>query len=170
MLIGYYYSIDSCFFYSEVNIILLGNELNIVKYLFDGRFFFFFEGVLLKVFFYFFFYFSLSQSVYSSWKSLKGIFFRSILNSLFFQYGHFKVEGRGYKLYHNLGNVVMKLGYSHLCYYLIPFQLFFFSKKKKSDFKIVGFNRSMIGDTLKSMQLFRIPNNYKKKGLFFATK
>jgi hypothetical protein len=161
-----FFYINNLYFYVELNTYLVGTELSFFKYKFNSSFFFF---IIDNIFY--FFYFSLlenSNNINSLWKKNKYLFFSFFKSNIFYNIKHLKLEGRGYKLYYYLNYVIFKLGYSHLCYFLLPLNVSFFSKKKKSHFKVVSLSNELIGNLLFRMQSFRIPNTFKKKGIFIA--
>lgn len=161
-----YFYINSLYFYVELNCYLVGTNISFFKYKFNSSFFFF----IMNNVFYFFSFFLLEQqsSIRVLWKRNKYLFFSFLKSNLFHNIKHLKLEGRGYKLYYYLNYVILKLGYSHLCYFLLPLNVYFFSKQKKSYYKVVSFSNDLIGNLLFRMQCFRIPNTYKKKGIFIT--
>ncbi len=161
-----FYFLKTLFFYVETNIYLVGTEISYFKYKFNSSFFFF---IMNNIFYFFTFYlFDVKNTIESTWKKNKYLFFSFFRSNLFYNIKHLKLEGRGYKLYYYLNYVILKLGYSHLCYFLLPFNVIFLSKKKKMHYKIISFSNESIGNLLFRMQSFRIPNTFKKKGIFIA--
>lgn len=161
-----FFYINSLFFYVELNTYLVGSDISFFKYKFNSSFFFF----IIDNMFYFFHFYLLenTSNIELIWKKNKYLFFSFFHSNLFYNIKHLKLEGRGYKLYYYLNCVILKLGYSHLCYFLLPLNVSFLSKKKKSHYKMVSFSNELIGNLLSRMQSFRIPNTYKKKGIFIA--
>jgi hypothetical protein len=162
MLINQCYIFSRLFFYNELNLICFGNFSNFYKYKYDSIVFLLKKGCFIFFFDYFFSFFFFPFKLY--WYYI----FKFFKFSFFYSIGHLKLEGRGYKLYPFFNQLIFKVGYSHLCYYLLPFSFFFFSKKKKSDFKLVGYSRDRLGNLLSCLQYYRFPNKYKKKGIFIS--
>lgn len=161
-----FFYINNLYFYVELNTYLVGTELSFFKYKFNSSFFFF---IVNNIFY--FFYFNLLENINTInilWKKYKYLFFSFLKSNIFYNVKHLKLDGRGYKLYYYLNYVILKLGYSHLCYFLLPLNVSFLSKKKKSHFKMVSLSNELIGNLLFRMQSFRIPNTFKKKGIFIA--
>lgn len=166
MLCSRYYNINSLFFYVELNSYLVGTSISFFKYKFNSSFFIY---VVDSIFYFFYFYLLENKEIiHSVWKKHKYLFFSFFKSNLFYNIKHLKLEGRGYKLYYYLNYVILKLGYSHLCYFLLPLNVYFYSKQKKSYYRIVSFSSDVIGNLLFRMQCFRIPNTYKKKGIFIT--
>ena len=161
-----FYFLKTLYFYVETNIYLVGTEISYFKYKFNSSFFFF---IMNNIFYFFTFcLFDNKYNIELTWKKNKYLFFSFFRSNLFYNIKHLKLEGRGYKLYYYLNYVILKLGYSHLCYFLLPFNVIFLSKKKKMHYKIIIFSNEVIGNLLFRMQSFRIPNTFKKKGIFIA--
>ncbi|MDF2698971.1 MAG: rplF [Haloplasmataceae bacterium] len=96
------------------------------------------------------------------------LFFVSILVGF---RGKFKIVGRGYKLHKKNNNLVFKLGYSHLIFKNLDLSLFLKKKEKKKLFyTIISLNNYLITNYINLFRTFRIPNVYKKKGIFNNTK
>lgn len=165
MLKKQFFFLHALFYYVELNVYLIGTNISFFKYKFDSSFFFY---IINNIFYFFTFRLLSNNKIYSFWKSNKYLFFSFLKSNLFYNIKHLKLEGRGYKLYYYLNYIILKLGYSHLCYFLLPLNVYFISKKKKSNYRIVSFSNSLIGNLLFRMQCFRIPNTYKKKGIFIA--
>lgn len=165
MLLNKYYILNSLFYYVESNFYLIGTHISFFKYKFSNSFFFYIENQI-----YYFFTYTLlfTNKLNLIWKEKKYLFFSFLRSNLFYNVKHLKLEGRGYKLYYYLNYVIFKLGYSHLCYFLLPMNMYFYSRQKKSYYRIVSFSNSQIGNLLFRMQCFRIPNTYKKKGIFIT--
>jgi len=165
MLKKQYYFLNSLFYYVELNMYLVGTNISYFKYKFDSSFFFY---IVNNIFYFFNFYLFSNDLIDLIWKKNKYLFFSFFSSNLFYNIKHLKLEGRGYKLYYYLNYIILKLGYSHLCYFLLPLNVYFSSKKKKSNYKIISFSNDLIGNLLFRMQCFRIPNTYKKKGIFIT--
>jgi len=165
MLKKQFFFLHSFFYYVELNTYLVGTSISYFKYKFDSSFFFY---IVDNIFYFFTFMLFKNKNIYSFWKMNKYLFFSFFKSNFFYNIKHLKLEGRGYKLYYYLNYVIFKLGYSHLCYFLLPLNVYFFSKKKKSNYKMISFSNDLIGNLLFRMQCFRIPNTYKKKGIFIA--
>jgi hypothetical protein len=166
MLLKHYFFLNSLFFYVELNNYIVGTSISFFKYRFNSTFFFF---ILNNIFYFFNFYLlEKKESIIHEWKKNKYLFFSFFRSNVFYRIKHLKLEGRGYKLYYYLNYIVFKLGYSHLCYFLIPLNVLFLSKKKKLNYKMVSFSNQIMGNLLFRMQSFRIPNTFKKKGIFIA--
>lgn len=161
-----FYNLVNVFYYVELNMYLIGTSISFFKYKFNDLYFIFINNN----FFYFFpFYlFSIGNSILNIWKKNKYLFISFFKSNLFYNIKHLKLDGRGYKLYYYINYVIFKLGYSHLCYFLLPLSIYFYSKQKKSYYKLVSFSISEMGNLLFRMQCFKIPNKYKKKGIFIA--
>jgi hypothetical protein len=162
MCLKEYYVFSQLFFYNELNMCCFGNFFNFYKYKSDSSIFFLKKGCLIFFYYYFFFchFFGLKKYQY--------YLFQFFNTSFFYSMGHLKLEGRGYKLYLFLNQLVFKVGYSHLCYFLLPFSFFLFSKKKRSYYKLVGYSKDYLGNILSYLQAYRIPHIYKKKGIFIS--
>lgn len=166
MKVRQFYYLNSVFYYVELNMYLVGTNISFFKYKFNSNYFFF---VLNNIFYFFSFF--LLVNPYSSfliWKNNKYLFLSYFRSNIFYNIKHLKLEGRGFKLYYYLNYVIFKLGYSHLCYFLLPLNVYFYSKQKKSYYRIISFSKDVIGNLLFRMQCFRIPNTYKKKGIFIT--
>jgi len=161
-----YYNLATVFHYVELNIYLIGTDISFFKYKFNNYFFIFVNNN----FFYFFPFhlFNVNEIIMDIWKKNKYLLISFFKSNLFYNIRHLKLDGRGYKLYYYINYVILKLGYSHLCYFLLPLNIYFYSKQKKSYYKLVSFSSSMMGNLLFRMQCFKIPNKYKKKGIFIA--
>lgn len=161
-----FFNINLIFYYIELNMYLIGTSISFFKYKFNSIFF-----IYIQDYFFYFFSFSLlafNNTVLLIWKKNKYLFFTFFKSNLFYNIKHLKLEGRGYKLYYYINYIIFKLGYSHLCYFLLPLNIYFYSKQKKSYFKLVSFSTFSMGNLLFRMQCFKIPNRYKKKGIFIA--
>lgn len=163
MLFKQYYFINSLFIYIELNNYLIGNYLDFFKYKLINELFIFFDGQFFSFFYYFFF-----SSNLLKWKFNAYLFFNFLSNHLFNKIRHLKLEGRGYKLYYFINYIILKLGYSHLCYYLLPLNIYFTSKKKKFNYKMISHSNDKAGNLLFKIQSFRIPNRYKRKGIYIV--
>jgi hypothetical protein len=151
--------LEQFYVYNELNFLVVSNGCTSIKIKYDNRCFFFVKNMCIICYCYFFFgYLNLSFQFLCF----------NVFQGMFYQFGHLKLEGRGNKFYDFFNFVVGKLGYSHICYYLLPFNILFFSKKKRTDFKIVSHNSFTVGNSLKCLRSFRFPNNYKKKGIFVS--
>lgn len=85
--------------------------------------------------------------------------------------GKFKIVGRGYKLHKKNNNLIFKLGYSHLIYKTLDLSIFLKKKeKKKLFFTLISLNYYLISRYISNFKSYRIPNIYKKKGIFNNTK
>jgi hypothetical protein len=82
------------------------------------------------------------------------------------KYIFFRLKGRGYRLYRDLNFITMKLGLSHLCYYLIPFEFLLHSDRKFQYSKVIGTSFYAVCMLTKQLQSFRLPRSYVKKGIF----
>jgi len=166
MICSRFYNINSFFIYIELNSYLVGTNISFFKYKFNSSFYIF----LLDNIFYFSYFFLLEKKeiINTIWKKHKYLFFSFFKSNLFYNLKHLKLDGRGYKLYYYLNYVILKLGYSHLCYFLLPLNVYFTSRQRKSYYRVVSFSTSQIGNILFRMQCFRIPNRYKKKGIFIT--
>ena len=162
MYFNQFFFFSQVVFYSELNLFFLGNFYNFYKYKFDSNIFFLKKGCFFYIYYYFFFYF------FSNWKFFQNYLMNFFQQSFFYSIKHLKIEGRGYKLYLYHNQLIFKVGYSHLCYFLLPFSFFIFSKKKKSDYKLVSYKKDYLGNILSRLQSYRIPNQYKKKGVFIS--
>jgi hypothetical protein len=161
-----FYYLNSLYYYIELNIYLIGTAISFFKYKFNNNYFFFIKDNI-----FYFYYFSLLlkfDDCLLLWKKNQYLFFSYLFDNLFYNIRHLKLEGRGFKLYYYLNYIIFKLGYSHLCYFLLPLNVYFYSKQKKSYYRIVSFSTPLIGNLLFRMQCFRIPNTYKKKGIFIS--
>lgn len=166
MEIKQFYYLHFLFYYVELNMYLVGSIISFFKYKFNNNYFFFIEN---NIFYFFSFFLLMDVCTYiNNWRNNKYKYLLFLRSNLFYNIKHLKLEGRGFKLYYYLNYVIFKLGYSHLCYFLLPLNVYFYSKQKKSYYKIVSFSKDIIGNLLFRMQCFRIPNTYKKKGIFIA--
>jgi ribosomal protein L6P/L9E len=96
------------------------------------------------------------------------LFIVSVLNGF---RGKFKIVGRGYKLHKKNNNLVFKLGYSHLIFKTLDLSVFLKKKeKKKLFFTLISLNYYLITNYINNFRSYRIPNIYKRKGIFNNTK
>lgn len=108
--------------------------------------------------------------------TLNRIIFKNILSrSLVSIYtgfrAKFKIVGRGYKLHKKNNSLVFKLGYSHLIFKILDFSLFLKKKeKKKLFFTLISIHYQKMSNYVRNFKLYRIPNIYKRKGIFNNTK
>lgn len=101
-------------------------------------------------------------------QSFISLFIVSVLNGF---RGKFKIVGRGYKLHKKNNNLVFKLGYSHLIFKTLDLSIFLKKKeKKKLFFTLISLNHYLISSYINSFRSYRIPNIYKRKGIFNNTK
>jgi len=77
-----------------------------------------------------------------------------------------KIMGVGYRFLTHLNLVVLKLGYSHLVIYLVPYALNIY-KKGKTSLIIFGSKHNLLSEIGMFIRLFRIPNVYTGKGIRF---
>jgi ribosomal protein L6P/L9E len=71
-------------------------------------------------------------------------------------------------MYNFLNYLILKLGYSHLCYFLMPLDIFLIRKSNKLEIKLKSFNKFILNQRLSIVQRFKIPNNYKDKGIYIS--
>jgi ribosomal protein L6P/L9E len=83
----------------------------------------------------------------------------------------FKIVGRGYKLHKKNNNLIFKLGYSHLIFKTLDLVVFLKKKKKKKLFyTLISLNSYLISSYVNIFKSYRLPNIFKKKGIFNNTK
>lgn len=119
-----FFNINLIFYYIELNMYLIGTSISFFKYKFNSIFF-----IYIQDYFFYFFSFSLlafNNTVLLIWKKNKYLFFTFFKSNLFYNIKHLKLEGRGYKLYYYINYIIFKLGYSHLCYFLLPLNIYFY--------------------------------------------
>jgi len=156
---------NDLFIYVELDSYIVGNELSYYKYKFYSMCFFYIEN---NIFYFLSLFFSENIISLNYLKRYKSLFFFLLRANIFGNTKHLKLEGRGYKLYSYINSIILKLGYSHLCYFLLPVNVLFISRKKKLHYKLFSFSDSLIGNLLYRIQSFRVPNTYKKKGIFIT--
>lgn len=154
-----FFFLNNLFLYVELNNFIIGSHISFFKYKLNEFYFFFIDSCIFYSYNYNLFYADL-------WKNVKSLLLKFIRTHVHYSIKHLKLEGRGYKLYYYYNLVIFKLGYSHLCYFLLPIHSYFYSKQKKTYYKIVSFSDNILGNLLFRMKCFRIPNKYKKKGIF----
>lgn len=164
MLVSKIFFSTGFFFYSELNHVIFSNGAIFFKYKYHSNFYFLKKKQFLFIFLYFFVY----TMSFDSIKYNIRILCKCVNNLMFYQSNYFKLEGRGYKLYNYLNFVICKLGYSHLCYYLLPFNMLFISRKKKAYHILVSHDKFMMGHVIKNLYSFRMPSKYKRKGIFIS--
>lgn len=81
----------------------------------------------------------------------------------------FRVVGRGYKTHARTFVISNKLGYSHLLFTVLPLQ-YRFGKRKRKDklnfWRIFGTDVNKLGNYLYTIEQYKIPNVYTKKGIY----
>lgn len=158
-----FFLLNHSFYYIELNTFLIGTFISFFKYKLNSFYFFFIDSRILYCHNYYLF-----RVDHCYWKKVKLLLLKFIRSHLYYNIKHLKLEGRGYKLYYYYNTIIFKLGYSHLCYFLLPIDTYFYSRQKKTYYRIVSFSDSMLGNLLFRMKCFRIPNKYKKKGIFIV--
>lgn len=160
-----YIYFSNFFFYIELDNYLIGNKLAYFKYKFNSNFYFYTENNIFYRFKFFFNELNIEKQIE---KKILSSFFLFLRSNFFGHIKHLKLEGRGYKLYNYINMLILKLGYSHLCYFLLPINVIFLSKRKKFNYKLFSFSHYLIGNLLYKIQSFKVPNTYKKKGIFIT--
>jgi ribosomal protein L6P/L9E len=121
-------------------------------------------------------YFLLNSYILNKNKNLDKILFQKFISlfliSIFIGFrGKFKIVGRGYKLHKKNNSLIFKLGYSHLIFKNLNLSLFLKKKdKKKLFFTLISLNSYLISNYINVFRSYRLPNIYKKKGIFNNTK
>lgn len=146
--------------YTESNYIYINSTLGSakLKYILD----LFYPSVLDNFLFF-----------YSSIKNQISFFiffnkFSMLLHSLNVGYrAKYRIIGLGWKSFYYKNFLLFKLGYSHLVFFFLPFELSSFKKKKKKTYyTIVGLNDSVLKDTFFFLKNLRIPDIYSMNGVF----
>nr|YP_009370727.1 ribosomal protein L16 [Eukaryota sp. BB2]AQL10433.1 ribosomal protein L16 [Eukaryota sp. BB2] len=75
-----------------------------------------------------------------------------------------KISGIGYRFAIHLNLLVLKLGYSHLIFYLLPLTVRI-SRLGKSVISLVGLNNIIVSFTANYIKFFRLPSVYTSKGI-----
>jgi ribosomal protein L6P/L9E len=79
----------------------------------------------------------------------------------------YKVMGLGHRCIYNTNIYLLKLGYSHLVYQFIPFEISTKKKKKKKQYhRITSINFMLLSTFFHKLQLMRIPDVYNLNGIF----
>jgi ribosomal protein L6P/L9E len=121
-------------------------------------------------------YFLLNSITQNKKNSLNKILFQKFISlfiiSLFIGFrGKFKIVGRGYKLHKKNNGLIFKLGYSHLIFKNLDFSLYLKKKeKKKLFFTLISLNSYLLSHYINIFKSYRLPNIYKRKGIFNNTK
>ena len=167
----YFYLFKFFFIYFEKNHFLSISKLGSFKLKLNLNFFIYNYNSLfyLKYF--------IINSVTSNYKNnLNKISFQKFLSLFLISIiigfrGKFKIVGRGYKLHKKNNSLIFKLGFSHLIFKTLDFSLFLKKKeKKKLFFTIISLNSYLISNYINIFRSYRLPNIYKKKGIFNNTK
>lgn len=171
-----YHMFNTSFYYIEINSFLSANEHYISKFRIPSDYYFimgvndhyfkvtcwYLRFIKLKI--------KRDTPKFIKWrqKRYKMLEFMSNCNAP--QVGHITLIGRGYKLYPLIVHIMLKLGYSHLVYFLFPVGVKIkLKRKKKFDFKVISNTKSELGNVIHLIQKFRIPLKYKRKGIFVTT-
>jgi ribosomal protein L6P/L9E len=121
-------------------------------------------------------YFLLNSSISDKKKTLSKVLFQKFISLFLISIligfrGKFKIVGRGYKLHKKNNSLIFKLGYSHLIFKNLNLSLFLKKKdKKKLFFTLISLNSYLITSYINIFKSYRLPNIYKKKGIFNNTK
>nr|YP_010049288.1 60S ribosomal protein L6 [Pleurostomum flabellatum]QPL15618.1 60S ribosomal protein L6 [Pleurostomum flabellatum] len=158
--INNYFLINDIFFYNELWSILCYDKKVGIKLNCDFQSFILKYGTMYGIYDFFFF----------QKKKNRNLCFDSILTKVLKKYiFYFRIKGRGYKVYSNMNSTLIKLGYSHLCYFLFPLEFFLFQRKKSFFSKLYGYDFYYMKKALKTLQSFKFPKSYDKKGIFVSS-
>jgi hypothetical protein len=164
MILNKYFIIDNIYLYIECNYFFSITNKNIFKFKLLKHLFLYIENYIIYLKYKY-----LNTYLYDSINNnLNFIFLNFLKNSINYNTEYLKLEGRGNKMYNFLNYLIFKLGYSHLCYFLMPLDIFLIRKSNKLEIKLKSFNKFILNQRLSILQRFKIPNNYKIKGIYIS--
>jgi ribosomal protein L6P/L9E len=167
----YFFLFKFFFIYFERNNILSISKLGTIKSKLNTNFYIFnYNNIFILRFF-------LINNLYrhktnTQNKILFQTFISLLIISIFLGFrGKFKIVGRGYKLHKKNNSLIFKLGYSHLIFKNLNLSVTLKKKDKKElFFTLISLHPSLISNYINVFRSYRIPNIYKRKGIFNNTK
>lgn len=158
------YNLSLFLSYSESKYLLMFSFLGINKFTYDSFYYFYFNFGFFYVFstFYRTFYISYSYSFLISLLS------HSLWSIYFGFFSKYRIKGLGHRIYIKKNSFVFKIGYSHLLYKLLDYNLINSPKRFKKEyyFAIRGLDFVNLKRNIFLIQSFRIPNCYCYNGIF----
>ena len=93
---------------------------------------------------------------------------RSLWSTFFGFFSKYRIKGLGHRIYIKKNNFVFKIGYSHLVYKLLDYNLINSPKRFKKEyyFAVRGLDYINLRRSLFIIQSYRIPNCYCFNGIF----
>jgi hypothetical protein len=163
---------DSCLFYSSYNVnsflrysespfIFNYSFLGICKYKLDDSIFLYYNYISIHI-----------HKIYfpcnSTLKYIISLLSRSFISVSFGFFSKYRIKGLGHRIYIHKNTFLYKIGYSHLLYRLLDYNLINMKKrfKKETYFAVRGLDYINLRRSIFIIQSYRIPNCYCFNGIF----
>lgn len=155
------YNVSVFVCYSESTNVLVYSTLGILKFRHSDEYYVHISNSFVNIY-------SVYHTLAFSYKLILSLLSTVLWGTCFGYFSKYRIKGLGHRIYLKNNSFLYKIGYSHLVYKLLDFDIINSPKRFKKEFYFAlrGLNLVNLRRSLFIIQSYRIPNCYCFNGIF----